>query len=582
MSKNKDSNKTIIDAGKTRDFTDYSEDAIALAESRRPIVESILTKRGRTKADVEKAGAVLGITGRQMYSIMNAYEADPCIGTLIGAKRGRKSGTRLLDPRVEALITDAIEGKYKDKTRRDVFYIVRHIHAKCDASGLRKPAVNTIKTRIRALNDREVDLKREGYKVARDRHSAINEGLAMPRFVLDCVMIDHTKADVIVVDEESRLPIGRPFLTLAIDVRSRAIVAMVLRLAAPSALTSGLALHMCSIPKDKYISKLDIDTVWEMHGIPRKLSLDNGADFRSKALRFGCEQNLIDLDHRPVAHPTMGGIVERAIQTINRETHQLPGTTKGDVISRRGYNAEQHACMTLRDLERYLVLFITRQYHERIHKGIGMSPRRAWEEGLAGGEIIVPTIRTPKDPRRFLIDFLPYKELTIGRKGFNYLGTYYNDDTLTSLRLRDGKRKYVVRRDPRSVSRVFAYVDSLNPPRYLEIGPSDRNLPDISEEELDKRRAKAKRDAMLGINQGSIHSAHLEAEEIVEDAQKLKKSARKYNSRRKQNIKSVKATPTARPDSLPNPENVEVKKNKFDPESLAEFLDDGFEGIDPS
>jgi hypothetical protein len=47
---------------------------------------------------------------------------------------------------------------------------------------------------------------------------------------LDLVQIDHTKLDIIVVDDEQRLPIGRPWITLAIDVYSR-MVARLLRLA---------------------------------------------------------------------------------------------------------------------------------------------------------------------------------------------------------------------------------------------------------------------------------------------------------------------------------------------------------------
>ena len=35
---------------------------------------------------------------------------------------------------------------------------------------------------------------------------------------LELMQIDHTLADVIVVDEIDREPIGRPWLTLAIDV----------------------------------------------------------------------------------------------------------------------------------------------------------------------------------------------------------------------------------------------------------------------------------------------------------------------------------------------------------------------------
>jgi transposase InsO family protein len=38
------------------------------------------------------------------------------------------------------------------------------------------------------------------------------------------VQIDHTSVDVIVVDERDRLPLGRPCLTLAIDVATRVVL----------------------------------------------------------------------------------------------------------------------------------------------------------------------------------------------------------------------------------------------------------------------------------------------------------------------------------------------------------------------
>jgi transposase InsO family protein len=41
---------------------------------------------------------------------------------------------------------------------------------------------------------------------------------------LERVQIDHTRIDVVVVNEGDRLPIGRPWLTLAIDVASRVVL----------------------------------------------------------------------------------------------------------------------------------------------------------------------------------------------------------------------------------------------------------------------------------------------------------------------------------------------------------------------
>ncbi|BCN76280.1 hypothetical protein RE0327_48790 (plasmid) [Prescottella equi] len=121
------------------------------------------------------------------------------------------------------------------------------------AAGSAGPARNTVAARVAALHP-------------------VVDGL------LERVQIDHTVVDVMVVDERDRQPIGRPYLTVAIDVHSRCLLGMVLTLEA-----LGL-----------------VDRVsWPMGGKPRQLYLDNAAEFKSEALRRGCEQHGIELDYRP-------------------------------------------------------------------------------------------------------------------------------------------------------------------------------------------------------------------------------------------------------------------------------------------
>ena len=50
-----------------------------------------------------------------------------------------------------------------------------------------------------------------------------------PDFALDVVQIDHTLVDVMVVDHEHWRSIGRRWLTLAVDVASRAVVGFSVR-----------------------------------------------------------------------------------------------------------------------------------------------------------------------------------------------------------------------------------------------------------------------------------------------------------------------------------------------------------------
>jgi putative transposase len=65
--------------------------------------------------------------------------------------------------------------------------------------------------------------------------------------------IDHTPVDVIVVDEQDRLPVGRPWLTLVIDVDSRVVAGFCLSLDDPSTLSVARALTHAVTPKDKWL-----------------------------------------------------------------------------------------------------------------------------------------------------------------------------------------------------------------------------------------------------------------------------------------------------------------------------------------
>ena len=70
-----------------------------------------------------------------------------------------------------------------------------------------------------------------------------------------------------------------------------------------------------------------MEVEWPMSGKPKSLFLDNAAEFKSEALRRGCEQHGIRLSYRPPGQPHCGGIVERVTGTAMGKIHELPGTT---------------------------------------------------------------------------------------------------------------------------------------------------------------------------------------------------------------------------------------------------------------
>ncbi|MDJ0459685.1 transposase family protein [Arthrobacter sp. NQ7] len=179
--------------------------------------------------------------------------------------------------------------------------------------------------------------------------------------------------DVIVVDERERRPIGRPHLTVAIDVYSRCIIGMVVSLEAPSAVSVGLCLAHAGTDKRPWLESLGIETPWPMSGKPRQLYLDNASEFKSEALRRGCEQHGIQLAYRPPGRPHYGGIVERLIGTAMQQIHELPGTTFSNPSERGRYDSDRKVALTLHELEKWMALAVT-SYHGTIHSTLGQTP----------------------------------------------------------------------------------------------------------------------------------------------------------------------------------------------------------------
>jgi putative transposase len=126
---------------------------------------------------------------------------------------------------------------------------------------------------------------------------------------------------------------------------------------------------------------------------------DNGSDFHGEALRRGCEEYGIKLEFRPLGRPHFGGHIERLIGTLMQRVHTLPGTTYSNPQQRGDYHSEKNACLTLKELERWLAMDICTLYHGSVHRSLDTAPLVAWEHAIETGR----PRSLPQDSRRFLI-----------------------------------------------------------------------------------------------------------------------------------------------------------------------------------
>lgn len=138
-------------------------------------------------------------------------------------RRGGKHESRL-NPDVDALIKvtladlgQALETKTLDYIHREIAVrLTEENHHRLPEERLAMPARTTIRRRIQAAAGKD----REGQSPA-NRDSKQYEAMNYPLMPLTRVEIDHTRSDLMVIDEKDYLPLGRLTLTYCLDTATR-------------------------------------------------------------------------------------------------------------------------------------------------------------------------------------------------------------------------------------------------------------------------------------------------------------------------------------------------------------------------
>jgi putative transposase len=375
----------------------------------------------------------------------------------------------------ESIVSDCIQSHYLNRQAPSIAYLVEQVEAACHAQQLNPPARSTITRRIDAITAYERERRRRGGAAARQAFAA-RPGYLKADAPLAIVQIDHTRCDVMLVaDDQNRGLLGRPWLTVAIDVYSRCVVGFLVSFDAPSATAVALCLESAILPKDEWLREQGMDATWPMFGKPVVLLLDNGSDFHSQALRRGCEEFGISLQYRPVKQPHYGAHVERLIGTLMKRVHLVPGTTFSNTRERGNYDSAKRAVMTLREFRAWLVDQITRWYHAKPHRGLGgRTPSQVWEAGWRSGEKIAlpPIVASPIELRAA---FMPVTWRKVQRTGLELWGLRYWHEELAPLIGSD--ERLCIRYDPRDVRYILARgTDGL----LLEVPVVSPDVPAIS------------------------------------------------------------------------------------------------------
>ena len=487
------------------------------AQQREAAVRDALHGDGSITTRIAAAAKTLGVSPRTVRRLIARYTASAQTTSLIAYLRGPNKSHRRLGPEIERIIDAAIQTHYLVRPRKPMESVYKEVKRRCHVEKQIAPSRNSVLKRIRALDARLVARKRLGAKSA-ESIALSTPGMLEATEALELIQIDHTLADVMIVDSVYRRSIGRPWLSLAIDVATRSVLGFHLGLEAPSALAVALCIEHAVLPKIRSAAAPMAEASWDTFGVPKTILVDNGSEFHGEALTRGCAEYGIALTYRPVARPRFGAHIERLIGTMMGRIHLLPGSTDSSPTARGSYQSENEAKLTLAELNEWLYLEIAGQYHHDIHRMIGTTPAAAWAKSLARGTVPV----LPADPARFVIGFLPIIHRKLQRNGLFFERIRYWADVLPSIA--QPREPLLTRYDPRDLSRLYVLTPTKS---YQAVPYADVRRPPITLAELRFAHAELRREAKGSINEERLFAMHARQQAIVTDATKATKAARR-------------------------------------------------------
>lgn len=367
---------------------------------------------------------------------------DPLVATL--AQVMHKTGLGQRAPRLDAEVIEVLkEGSnwFYDFSGRRIIDVRGEVKRLIDVRNLRRAAENlsplpypsdeTIRRYVAAGENRDSFARKFGEKAARSRWDGQGQALTASK-ILAVALIDDTVLDAVAVfDADRNMPAGRPWLTVIMDVYSRAILGWMLDFVPPNHHTAAETLRRANRPKIIRPEKLARHSVLaQINGKPDLLIADNGTGFASPAFQQVCADLGITLQLAAVGSPRAKAMLERFFYTLKTYLlEKLPGHTFTPTLLKEfDIDPEKEAALTLSELVLLIQTFVD-AYHITEHSGIGMPPALKWKSsmGVHGRSMVL-------DERRFDISTgVTLHNRRLYRGGIRVLGLVYRDPAASRL-----------------------------------------------------------------------------------------------------------------------------------------------------
>lgn len=344
--------------------------------------------------------------------------------------------TRLVQEAINTVYLKREGGSVKDVLDRAEILVKSENKLLPDALQLPLPTRRLVTRMIEAIPAFDRCAARQGRTAAVKRFRSVlaHRTTAAP---LERAEIDHTLLDLMVIDDKSGLPLGRPWVTACIDDYTRCLLGIHISFEPPSYLTVAHCLRAAFLPKanlkDQYPS---IQNAWEAHGVMRELVVDNGTEFHSNSLENACYSLGIEIHYSARKTPWFKGKIERFLGTLNAAiAHGNPGTTFRNIFDKEEYDPSKHAVIRLSKLQEIIRMWIVDVYHQKPHRTLNAPPAAVWRSSISSEEILIPD-----DPAQLDAILGHSEERRLTHKGIELYGLLYNSPELTTLRMKLGDK----------------------------------------------------------------------------------------------------------------------------------------------
>jgi putative transposase len=508
--------------------------ALELGAQRYPYFRKHILLDQPVSAEAVKAiSTATGLGERQVRSYAARYKENPIPESLAPRPKGPFPGSHHMSDQTLEIIDKLAAEIFLQPTPPKVAEAARIIRGLLVADNgdycLPDGEVSSERVIERIIND--ISLPARARTSMGSKSRSANEphpGEYLSEGFLDLVQMDHTRGDVILVDSVYREQLGRPWLTLLIDIWTRCILGWYVSFGDPSIYRCGRAVANALLPKEPLLRHFGLELDYPVYGFFKRLHADQAKPHRAIAFRAACASYGIDPDVRDPGPAHHGGHIERLIGTMIGKMRILPGSTGSNVTERDGYDAEAAATMTLFEFERWLLCQIG-IYHLHPHSALGgLCPAQLWEREVRRHGPLVPVAL---DPDTLFRRFLPIAPLTVLSSGINIKYRRYWHPKLKS---RIGQ-KIDVAIDESTIQHVFALIDG----GYQQLDIIGQ-YPDVSVAEWEAARKLVKLDGRTfqadGAKAQTARLIHEARKEVLASQARTKESRARRKRAEKEGV----------------------------------------------